>query len=227
MTARTLSVVPVVHEEGRTLPTKTERQSRTCPACGIRRPVNAVGCPRCGWQPGTSGPAAMPSRGRGLKVEPSGDPLWILKALAVGVCSVLGAGSVLLAIPQFGDKGAGSAGVFVLVGVILLSAGFMLWQWLFAGKQSAQDVERERAAENMSVEQLNAELANVNRNAARGVVVALIGAGVTVASFLMPIGGYSVIASGAIAWGLYAVGMAPKQKRRYERALDKKRAART
>ena len=42
-----------------------------------------------------------------------------------------------------------------------------------------------------------------------------------------PIGGYFVIASGAIAWGLYAVGMAPKQKRCYERALDKKRAART
>jgi hypothetical protein len=169
----------------------------------------------------------MPSGERVLKDEPSADPLWILKALAVGLCFVLGAGSVLLAIPQFGDKGAGSAGVFVLVGVVLLSAGFMLWRWLFAGTQSAQDVERERAAASMSVEQLNAALANVNRNATRGVVVALIGAGVTVASFLMPIGGYFVIASGAIAWGLYAVGMAPKQKRRYEQALGKKRAAHT
>src|SRR5205807_1514718 len=124
-----------------TLPAKTERQSRACPACDARRPVNAVGCPRCGWQPGTSVPAATPRAGGVLKDESSGDPLWVPKALAVGLCFVLGAGSILLAIPQFGDKGAGSAGVFVLVGVVLLSAGFMLWRWLFAGKRTTQDVE--------------------------------------------------------------------------------------
>jgi hypothetical protein len=169
----------------------------------------------------------MPRKERVLKDEPSGDPLWIPKALAVGVCFLFGASSVLLAIPQFGDKGAGSAGVLVLVGVALLGAGFMLWRALFAGKRTAQDVERERAAESMSVEELHAALADVNRRATRGVVVAVIGAVVTIASFLMPVGGYFVIASGAIAWGLYAVGMAPKQKRRYERALDKKRVAHT
>src|SRR5204863_184344 len=82
--------------------------------------------------------------------------------IAAGVCFVLGAGSVLLAIPQFGDKGAGSAGVFVRVGLVLLSGGFMLWRWLFAGKQTAQDIERDRAAEAVTVEELNAALADVD-----------------------------------------------------------------